>query len=631
MQCKNTVPTKKDLEIIKQENSRFKSGLDLNDVSKICDEFTNRFAETSCTIPVQLKKYKYYYTQKKQENYGIYYYIDQDEKHHELLNEIKLAKNKSFFALTKLLVSQNEDFFVFSVDYVGDNVTSLYVNFFNNKNILICDKSSSRFVIDKCSNHVYYIMESNTLRPYKLCKYDVVTRKENIIFETTNNYDTVNLYNSSDLQEILIKCTQQNKSNIYIVKPNNNLQPLFPKDTIVVSKIEHYLDWWYLLMNNKVYKTQNFKQITYVTQCDNIESFFIKGGFLIFICRDNGFLHLHTFDVSNNTCRILNFGKKRYSLTVPELENMNVFDPHLILQISTFTQPPKIVLLDLRQQKIVKIQNDYKLNYKPLIIYEEKLVQVSQNLHLTMIFKKSEFKKPMSCLLYGYGSYGAVEDPFFNPYLPSLLDRGFLYCVAHVRGSGFNGDKWYEKGKLLNKKNSFDDFIKCARFLINNNYTVSQKLCIWGRSAGGLLIGASINETPSLFNSAIMGVPFLEVSKTMQDPCLPLVTQEYTEWGNPKNKKMKKYMQSYSPIDNINLRNDYPHILLYSNINDGNVPFKEPLHYFEKMKHASVFESGDKHINLWIKLKYGHGQSSKRYEKAEEMAHIYSYIINKNV
>ena len=244
-----------------------------------------------------------------------------------------------------------------------------------------------------------------------------------------------------------------------------------------------------------------------------------------------------------------------------------------------------------------------------------------------MIYKKKTSLKNQKCLLYGYGSYGHTIDPSFDSAVISLIDRGFIYCYAHIRGSSFNGYSTWLDGKLMKKKNTFIDFIAAGEWLIKNKYTSSDKLTIWGRSAGGLLIGSVINMKPEMAKFAILGVPFVEVVDTMTDSCQPLVTEEYEEWGNPRNKAVYDYMSSYDPIKNINLSYNYPNLYIYSNIDDTLVIYDQVLRYYNKIKNSAVFSAEDKFALLNINLKYGHTQATKKIESLRETAEIYSMII----
>ena len=225
--------------------------------------------------------------------------------------------------------------------------------------------------------------------------------------------------------------------------------------------------------------------------------------------------------------------------------------------------------------------------------------------------------------LYGYGSYGSSKDPGFNSTIFSLIDRGFVYVIAHIRGGGEMGRQWYLDGKYFKKKNTFSDFIDCAKFLISKGYTNSDKLCCVGRSAGGLLLGSVLNMSPELFKVAILGVPFVDVINTMMDASLPLTTFEYLEWGDPHKKEYFDYMLSYSPYDNIKKQN-YPNMLVTAGLNDPRVHYWEPAKYVSKLRKVKL----DQNLLLFkINMGAGHSGSSGKYEYLKEIAQEYAFIL----
>lgn len=226
-------------------------------------------------------------------------------------------------------------------------------------------------------------------------------------------------------------------------------------------------------------------------------------------------------------------------------------------------------------------------------------------------------------LLYGYGSYEICNDPAFNSSRLSLLDRGFIFAVAQIRGGGELGRQWYENGKFLKKKNTFTDFIFCAEYLIENCYCTKEKLCIEGRSAGGLLIGAVLNMRPDLFKAAVAGVPFVDVLTTMLDPTIPLTTSEWEEWGDPRKEEFYFYMKSYSPVDNIKAQN-YPHILVTAGLNDPRVLYSEPAKFVAKLREMKT----DDNILLFkCELGAGHFSKSGRFERLREAAFTYTFLM----
>ncbi|RCV23326.1 hypothetical protein SETIT_4G290300v2 [Setaria italica] len=244
---------------------------------------------------------------------------------------------------------------------------------------------------------------------------------------------------------------------------------------------------------------------------------------------------------------------------------------------------------------------------------------------MSVLYRKDLVKLDGSdpMLLYGYGSYKICIDPTFRGSRLSLVDRGFIYVIAHIRGGGEMGRKWYEDGKLLKKKNTFTDFIDCAEHLIKNKYCSKEKLCINGRSAGGLLMGAVLNMRPDLFKAAVAGVPFVDVVTTMLDPTIPLTTAEWEEWGDPRKEEYYYYMKSYSPVDNVAAQ-EYPNILVTSGLNDPRVMYSEPAKYVAKLRDLKT----DGNLLLFkCELGAGHFSKSGRFEKLQEDAFTYAFIL----
>jgi oligopeptidase B len=227
-------------------------------------------------------------------------------------------------------------------------------------------------------------------------------------------------------------------------------------------------------------------------------------------------------------------------------------------------------------------------------------------------------------LLYGYGSYGYSMDATFGAYRVSLLDRGFVYAIAHVRGGEELGRQWYENGKLLKKKNTFTDFIACGEYLVGEKYTSSGKLFAMGESAGGLLVGAVFNMRPDLFKGIIAGVPFVDVVTTMLDESIPLTTGEYDEWGNPNEKKHYDYMFSYSPYDNVEAK-AYTNLLVNTSLHDSQVQYWEPAKWVAKLR---VMKTDQNRLLLRTKMEAGHGGVSGRYKRYKEAAFLYAFLLD---
>ncbi len=245
---------------------------------------------------------------------------------------------------------------------------------------------------------------------------------------------------------------------------------------------------------------------------------------------------------------------------------------------------------------------------------------------VSLVYRKGTQKDGQSpLLLAGYGSYGISSDPNFNPNLLSLLDRGFIYAIAHVRGGADLGRGWYEDGKLLRKKNTFTDFIACAEHLASQGYTSRAKLAIMGASAGGLLVGAVMTMRPDLCQVVVARVPFVDVVTSMSDPTIPLTTFEYDQWGNPDDEQYFKTMLSYSPYDNLR-PTDYPHILMTTGLNDPRVAFWEPAKFAARLREL---KTSDSLVLLSVEFGAGHGGASGRYGRLKEVALIYTFLLDR--
>ena len=242
---------------------------------------------------------------------------------------------------------------------------------------------------------------------------------------------------------------------------------------------------------------------------------------------------------------------------------------------------------------------------------------------VSLLYKKDQFKKHSNPLyLYGYGSYGYSMEPFFYQNIFSLVDRGFVFAVAHIRGGAENGKWWYEQGRLLNKKNTFTDFIDCSKYLLKQGY--GKRLYAAGGSAGGLLIGSVLNDRPDLYTGLVAHVPFVDVMTTMQDTSIPLTTQEYDEWGNPEDKTYYNYIRSYSPYDNIK-SNSFPHLLVTSGFHDSQVQYWEPMKWVARLRDL---QKNNSLILLYMDMDSGHSGSTGRFKRLKLLALEYAFLLH---
>ena len=636
LKCKkynNKTRKRKDKSIIKKLNAQANKYINNSLVNKLVSEFRSRTKPQNELPKTNFNKYSYSLEKRKADNYGRIYYYDNNKKH-VLVDWDKLSKNHDFFLVGDYAISYNEKYISYCVDYKGDRLFNLYIkDIESGKTNKIATNCFDNSVFSGDSRAIYYIKYDMTdLRPCKVYKYDICTKKHKLIFYEKNRGKMIAFNESSDKQNILLDVRTYATSTPHLID-DEKVTPLFSDKKHQRIFVDHWRGKWYVLKKNHnktaIYTTNDFKNLNVLMpnkkECI-YEKFFLKGDYLIIVSRENQKRKLILYNINNKKIKTLTLCNIKYSVYIQYISNLNINDNTISLKYTTFIHPTKLINIDMNTLKIENVYDFKNKGYNPNN-YIERIYQINKHVSITMLYKKGNSLKNKKCLLYGYGSYGHTINPSFDPAVISLLDRDFIYCFAHIRGSSFNGYSTWLEGKLLNKKNTFKDFIDAGEWLIKKKYTSSEKLTIWGRSAGGLLIGSVINMKPELAHFAILGVPFVDVIDTMTDSCQPLVTEEYEEWGNPNNKAVYDYMSSYDPIKNIDLSAKYPNIYIYSNIEDTLVLYDQVLKYYLKIKDSSVFSVQDKFALLKINLKYGHTQSTKKTEGFKETAEIYSMII----
>jgi oligopeptidase B len=299
------------------------------------------------------------------------------------------------------------------------------------------------------------------------------------------------------------------------------------------------------------------------------------------------------------------------------------------INYSSFTTPDSVIDYNMSsRQKELRKEKAVLGGYRKSDYASERIFAKAEDgveVPISLVYKKG-FKKDGTAplLLYGYGAYGICTDADFNSNTISLLDRGFVFAIAHIRGGGELGRSWYEDGKLLNKKNTFSDFIGCAQYLVDQHYAAPKRVAILGGSAGGLLMGAVMNLRPDLFATVIAVVPFVDLINTMSDPSLPLTVTEYEEWGNPEDPKYFDYMASYSPYDNVQEK-PYPNLLVTAGLNDPRVSYWEPAKWVAKQR---TLKHQNRILLLKIYMGAGHGGDSGRFERLKETAMEYAFAVN---
>jgi oligopeptidase B len=412
-----------------------------------------------------------------------------------------------------------------------------------------------------------------------------------------------------------------------------------PRERDLEYSVSHFEDRFYIrtnweaknfrLMQTPINATSkdNWQEVISHRQDVFLRSFDIFKNFLVVNERKDGLSKTRVMNWKDNSEHYISFNDPSYSLySSSNLE----FDTDIFRFVYTSFTTPRSVYdynmltkeKELLKQKIVLGGQFDSDNY-----VSERIFALSRdgktNIPISLVYRKGlEKNGERPLLLNGYGSYGSNSDPYFSSVRLSLLDRGFIYAIAHIRGGQEMGRYWYEDGKLLKKKNTFYDFIDCGKYLIDSKFTSSEHLYASGGSAGGLLMGAVMNMEPELFNGVIAGVPFVDVINTMWDETIPLTTSEFDEWGNPKDKEYYDYMKSYSPYDNIKAVN-YPNLLITAGYWDSQVQYWEPAKWIAKLRE---FKADDNLLLLNCNMDVGHGGSSGRFERLKEVALEYAFL-----
>jgi len=612
---------------------------------KLKNEFKSVISRKIETVESKKHKYKYKYVREVNDKYGRYYVGEG----RIILDCDKVAFNKRYWNMNDFIVSEDEKIIIFTVDETGDTLHKIYMKGIFSGDIVEIKghngddtRINGGVVLSKDGKIVYYISRDESLRGNELWSYEIEKDEYTRLYEEKDERYTVEVMSSWGEERIFMHVSSFNNSEVHEVL-GKRVGCMLKRERDIIYSVDYCNNRWYILVNNKdksyvitVDKRGNKKVVIENENGREISDIYVKQGYIIVFVKVDGDVILEIINPKGEKIRMI-FLDEMYSVDIPKICNMNVREDELVLEYESFVRPDGYIIIDMNElEGITEIDLRDRYIYKSDIlnynINKYSCVKVNVNdkgLRITMLMNKEIGGENRKCVLYGYGAYGVSIEPYFSKYIKSLLDRGYIYCIAHVRGGGENGYKWYDGGKKLNKMNSMKDYIECAEYLINNGITRSDRLIARGRSAGGLLVGATINLRPDLFNLAIMEVPFVNVLSEMCDKSIPLTTGEYEEWGDPNNKKYFNYMSKYCPYNNINLEGKYPNILLVSYMGDTQVSYSVPLNYYLKMRNAEVFKNGNKDIYLDLKMEYGHGGSSDPDEEDEEEVDIYSMIIGK--
>ncbi|NCP21027.1 MAG: S9 family peptidase [Zetaproteobacteria bacterium] len=640
-------------EYLEAENAYFKSQTKHTEDLKqsLFNEMKARIKEEDESTPYKKNGYNYVTKFKKGKQYPEYYRtLDVANATENLFLDVNLlAKDHKFYHVSGLSVSQNNRYLSFGVDINGSNQYTLCFK----------DLETGKLFKEKIKNTSGNAVWANDDKTVFYCKNNTKTfRTYQIYKHELNTHPNCDILIYEEADESFDVFVSKTKSNNYILfgtasfitteyryihadKPNSHYKLFQKRQAKLEYSIEHYNDFFYILTNKDGAK--NFKIMKTASNKTNksnwqdliphrpeilLEDFSIFKNFMVLEERCNGLLQIRIISWDGKIDYYIPFNEETYTVYVaynPEFETdevryvyQSLTTPSSVIDYNVITQQSTIV----KAQEVLGGQFN-KQNYTSKRLWAT--AKDGKKVPISMVHHKNTIPSSNTpLLLYVYGAYGQTIDDSFSTTLLSLLDRGFIYAIAHVRGGEYLGRPWYEAGKFLNKKNTFTDFVEVAKYLIANNYTSAKHLYAEGDSAGGLVMGAVINSNPELFNGIIAGVPFVDILTTMQDDSLPLTTGEYNEWGNPSNKKQYYYIKSYAPYDNVRAQN-YPNLLVTSGFHDSQVQYFEPAKWVAKLRDL---KTNNNKILFYVDMNLGHQGASGRFDSLYEVARDYCFMLD---
>ena len=615
------------------------------------EEMKSRIKEDDSSVPYKYNGYWYITKFEKGKDYPIY--IRKKESlsaSEELLFDCnEMAKGHSYFRLVGLSISPNNNMISYGVDTTGRRQYKLQIKDLKTNTVFneeISNTTGGSTWANDNKTLFYTLKDKTTLRSEAIYKHLLNTdpKLDKLIYEELDDTFGVSVYKTKSKKYLVIGSFSTLTTEYQILKadtPNGDFKIFQPRTRGLEYGISHYESDFYIVSNAdgaKNFKlsktpdshTQKDYWVDVIPHRESVllEDIEIFKDFLVISERENGLNQIKISRWDGADSYYLPFESETY--TAYTSSNID-FDTNILRYgYQSLSTPSSVIDFDMvTKSKTVKKEQEVlggkfkKENYTSERVWASALDGTKVPISIVRHIKtKKTAKTPL--LLYAYGSYGSTIDPYFSTVRMSLLDRGFIFAIAHVRGGEYLGRQWYEDGKLFKKKNTFLDFIACSKYLIKNNYTSAKHHYAMGGSAGGLLMGAIINLAPELYNGVVSQVPFVDVVTTMLDDSIPLTTGEYDEWGNPNKKEYYDYMKSYSPYDNVT-NQLYPNMLVTTGLHDSQVQYWEPAKWVARLRNQ---DKNTSQLYLQTNMDAGHGGASGRFETLKEVASEYAFIFS---
>jgi oligopeptidase B len=617
---------------------------------ELYQEIVGRIKQDDDSVPYKKGNYFYYARYEEGGDYPIYCRkkgsLDAEEE--VVIDANSLAEGHEFFSMWGLEVSPDGKTAAYATDTVGRRFNTLrFRNLETGEDLpdVITDVTANGEWANDNQTFFYTKQDPETLRSHQIYRHVLRTdpSEDELVYEERDEEFSSFVYKTKSDRYLVIGSQQTLSSEMRVLdadQPDAEFRVIQPREVDHEYWVDHYGDHFYLRTNWQAKNFRLMKTPVNETGKDNWEEviphrddvFFenaeIFKDYLVVTERKDGLMQMRVKPWDGSEAHYLDFGEPAYFASVSD--NYEFDTPTLRFVYTSLTTPMSTIDYDMASREKTLLKEEEVLGGFDKNHYRTERVWATARddarVPISLVYRKDLFVRDGSnpMLLYGYGSYGANFDPFFQLPLLSLLDRGFVFAIAHVRGSQALGRQWYEDGKLLTKMNTFSDFVDSAQFLIDEDYTNPDVLFAQGGSAGGLLMGAVANLAPELFSGIISHVPFVDVVTTMLDPDIPLTTSEYDEWGDPNQPAYYGYILSYSPYDNIEAK-DYPHMLVTTGLHDSQVQFWEPAKYVAKLR---ALKTDDNRLILKTNMEAGHGGATGRLKRHKETAFDYAFLLD---
>ena len=610
-------------------------------------EMKGRIKEDDQSVPYLKNGYYYYSRYEEGKQYPIHCRKKGSlEAEEEIMLDVnQMAEGYSFYRVAGLSVSPNNKLLAYGVDTVSRRKYTIYVKNLETGAIYedAIPMTAGRAVWANDNQTLFYTQkQEGTLRSHKIFSHVLGTssEKDREVFHEEDETFNTTVYKSKSERYIMIASTSTMSDEYRYLdadQPDGGFRIVQPRERGLEYSVSHFGDNFYMVTNWNARnfrlmkapvgnsRKENWEEVIPHRENVLLDGIEIFSDYLVVDERKDGLTRLRVIPWKGGEEYYIDFEEEVYAAYISN--NPDFDSKKLRFTYSSMTTPNSTYDYNMKTRERELMKRDEVLgdfdpgNYEAKRLWAE--AEDGEKIPISMVYRKGvEQNSSNPTLLYGYGSYGYTRDAGFSSTRLSLLDRGFIYAIAHVRGSQYLGRQWYEDGKLLNKRNTFTDFNDCAEHLIKEGYTSPDHLYAMGGSAGGLLMGAIVNMQPELYNGVVAAVPFVDVVTTMLDESIPLTTGEFDEWGNPKEEKYYEYMLSYSPYDNVK-EQEYPNMLVTTGLHDSQVQYWEPAKWVAKLRDH---KTGDNLLLLHTNMEAGHGGASGRYEALREIAREYAFF-----